>query len=421
MRPIFAVTLLGAAQQVLAFPALAEKFGSSFNGHSKRVLGIAPGFDAEAQHIDVSGEHAFVPPGHEDLRGPCPGLNALANHNYLPHSGLATIDQFITATNQVFGMGLDLATFLAIYGAIMDGDLTSWSIGGPPPSSGLLSGLLSQPRGISYSHNKYEGDVSPTRGDLYLYGNDYLLQLAQFQALYAKQSSVPDSEANYDLDVLTQFRVERFQQSLQQNPYFFNGPFSGVAVQPAAYTFIYRFFANHSASNPEGILSKEVLKSFFAISGDEGEFTYTPGYEQIPQNWYRRAVGDEYTIPYFAIDANTIALQHPEFLSVGGNTGTVDSFVGVDPADLTGGVFNAQSLLEGNNAICFAFQAAVLQAPDLLKGLVSDVTGAVAALTSALGDSLGQLDCPQLEKFDDSQLEQFPGYGKLKGDGTYSS
>lgn len=62
----------------------------------------APGFDASAQLIDVSGSHAFVPPnfGSGDLRGPCPGLNALANHNYLPHNGWASLTQFIEATNK---------------------------------------------------------------------------------------------------------------------------------------------------------------------------------------------------------------------------------------------------------------------------------------------------------------------------------
>jgi hypothetical protein len=36
-------------------------------------------FDRKAQHVSVKGEHAFMPPGPQDLRGPCPGLNALAN------------------------------------------------------------------------------------------------------------------------------------------------------------------------------------------------------------------------------------------------------------------------------------------------------------------------------------------------------
>ena len=65
----------------------------------KRVNGVAPGFDAAAQHIDTTGAHAFVPPSASDLRGPCPGLNAMANHNYLPHDGWASITQFIDATN----------------------------------------------------------------------------------------------------------------------------------------------------------------------------------------------------------------------------------------------------------------------------------------------------------------------------------
>ena len=184
-------------------------------------------------------------------------------------------------------MGIDLATFLAVYGAVIDGDLTSWSIGGPPGGS-LLSGILSQPRGISYSHNKYESDVSPTRGDLYQYGNDYLVQLPQFNDMYSRQSGVADDEVNYDLSVLTEFRSDRFQESINNNPYFLNGPFSGVIVLPAAYTFIYRFMANKSEEHPEGVLNRDVLKSFFAITGDEGSFKYTPGYERIPENWYSK-------------------------------------------------------------------------------------------------------------------------------------
>jgi hypothetical protein len=93
--------------------------------------------------------------------GPCPGLNAMANHNYIPHNGVATITQFIQGTYEVFGMGADLAAFLSVYGAVEDGDLTSWSIGGPPGILGLGG------NGLIGSHNKYEADASPTRPDLY--------------------------------------------------------------------------------------------------------------------------------------------------------------------------------------------------------------------------------------------------------------
>lgn len=57
--------------------------------------------------------------------------------------------------------GPDLSSFLAVYGAIFDSDLTSYSIGGPINGLLNLGGLLGAPQGLSGSHNKYEGDVSP--------------------------------------------------------------------------------------------------------------------------------------------------------------------------------------------------------------------------------------------------------------------
>ena len=47
----------------------------------RQAFGVNVGFDPAAQHISTSGEHAFEAPSADDLRGPCPGLNALANHN----------------------------------------------------------------------------------------------------------------------------------------------------------------------------------------------------------------------------------------------------------------------------------------------------------------------------------------------------
>ena len=54
--------------------------------------------------------------------------------------------------------------------------------------------------------------------------------------------------------------------------------------------------ANHSEEFPEGYLDKETFKSFFAVSGSSGSFTYQRGYERIPDNWYRRPLSDPYTI-----------------------------------------------------------------------------------------------------------------------------
>lgn len=57
----------------------------------------------ENQEVDVTGTHKWVAPGPNDIRGPCPGLNALANHGYFPHSGVVPLTTAATATNQVYG------------------------------------------------------------------------------------------------------------------------------------------------------------------------------------------------------------------------------------------------------------------------------------------------------------------------------
>lgn len=311
-------------------------------------------------------------------------------------------------------MGLDLATFLSVYGSVIDGDLTSFSIGGAPPA-GLLGtlGLLGTPQGLSGSHNKYETDASPTRGDLYTTGGG--LVLSQFESLFSAQPNA--ATANYDIPVLTKFRAQRRQQSVATNPYFFSGAFSGLLVEPAAYTFIYRFMSNKSAEAPEGILNQDVLKSFFSISGSPGSFVYKPGNERIPDNWYRRAIGDEYTIPFFNLDVISAAETYPEFISVGGNTGTTNSYTGVDLSNLTGGVYNAQSLLQGNNLACFALQAAQAAAPDLLKPIFPG-GNALAQLNTAVGNALAPLSCPQLASYDQTKFSIFPGYAKLNTQGT---
>lgn len=219
--------------------------------------------------------------------------------------------------------------------------------------------------------------------------------MSQWQALYAKQSSLSNDESNYNLAVLQEFRAERFNQSIANNPNFFNGPFSGVTVQPAAYTFIYRFMANKSAEHPDGVLTQDVLKSFFGITENaDGSFSGGLGCERIPDNWYKRAIGDEYTIPFYALDLNYEALQYPQFLSVGGNTGTTNSFTGVDITDLTGGVFNAQTLLQGNNLFCLGYQFAQAGLTDQLEALGGTLTELIGTISPQAAEAISNLGCP---------------------------
>jgi hypothetical protein len=98
-------------------------------------------------------------------------------------------------------------------------------------------------------------------------------------------------------------------------------------------------------------------------------------------------------------------------LNIGGNTGKPNTFTGIHVGDLTGGVFSEETLLEGNNLMCFAFQAASIANPDILKGLVGNVLAAVQKLTEALDPILQTLACPQLEKYNASLLQNYPGAG----------
>lgn len=50
--------------------------------------------------IDITGSHAFKAPGRSDQRGPCPGLNALANHGYISRTGVTSFAEVVTAINQ---------------------------------------------------------------------------------------------------------------------------------------------------------------------------------------------------------------------------------------------------------------------------------------------------------------------------------
>jgi len=52
-------------------------------------------FDPVDQFVDVSptSENPYIPPGPGDLRGPCPGLNAAANHGFIPRSGILSITE----------------------------------------------------------------------------------------------------------------------------------------------------------------------------------------------------------------------------------------------------------------------------------------------------------------------------------------
>ena len=54
-------------------------------------------------------------------------------------------------------------------------------------------------------------------------------------------------------------------------------------------------------------------------------------------------------------------------------------------------------------------------------GIIADVIGAVNQVNHAVNGALSGLGCPALSTydFDERALAKYPGYSKLKNDGTY--
>ena len=147
--------------------------------------------------------------------------------------------------------------------------------------------------------------------------------------------------------------------------------------------------SNHSAEYPNGILDKETLKSFFAITeASDGTLTWQPGYERIPDNWYRRPLGavNEYSPVSFAQDLLQIAAVVPEAVSVGGNTGTVNSFAGADLGNITGGAYQTSDLTNPTKFVCFFYQLTLAIVPDFLRSeaLGNALAGALNLLQSEI-------------------------------------
>ncbi|KAK0555646.1 hypothetical protein OC846_001611, partial [Tilletia horrida] len=201
-------------------------------------------FDAQAQYVSVEGDHEWKAPGPGDIRGPCPGLNVLANHGYFNRDGTVSLVQAIEVVNQVYGISPELGGALSAYAVVFTGNILdgTWSIGGPFQSKGLgaVTNLIAgEPQGID-SHNVYEGDASVTRADYYANnGDDYTSQVPFFQQLVdiAGNDRTRGKDV-YTREVLLKHRSLRFNHSIETNPYFFYSAFGGLVVTTAAHDFI---------------------------------------------------------------------------------------------------------------------------------------------------------------------------------------
>ncbi|KAH8806897.1 heme-thiolate peroxidase [Flagelloscypha sp. PMI_526] len=244
--------------------------------------------------------HPYKAPGPNDLRGPCPGLNTLANHGYLPRSGIATFEEIVTAVGEGFNMDHDLASGIAAFAMLARGNAytNQISIGGPtdkiPALPGNIDGNVT--KGLA-THGRFEGDVSMTRRDAAIGDNVHLdpqlfQQLLDNVALYGNDSDVTGPKSVVSYKAMQEFKYERYLDSLANDPVL-EYHFGRFVLSYGEASFTLNFFANGT----DGVLSTDTLKSIFQN-------------QTFPANWHRR--GNPGTIQLIGDGVDMVLSAHPE-------------------------------------------------------------------------------------------------------------
>ncbi|KIJ44698.1 hypothetical protein M422DRAFT_167933 [Sphaerobolus stellatus SS14] len=215
--------------------------------------------------------HPFKTQGTDEIRGPCPALNTLANHGYLPRSGVARPDQIVTAVMEGLNLGNDFAKFLTYQAFLMNGNpLTNlMSIGMKTPLTGQDPPKPAQVGGLS-QHGTFEGDTSMSRVDAF-FGDPAAFNQTRFNDLlaYATKYGV---NGTYDVTAASELRYERLQDSIATNPQLvFTSPRILSAYSEAVFPTVY--FVDGRLNNRQ--LTQQAATSFFAM-------------QRMPQDFHRQ-------------------------------------------------------------------------------------------------------------------------------------
>lgn len=241
---------------------------------------------------------------------------------------------------------------------------------------------------------------------------------------------IPEGSGEFfTLDTLIDFAAIRFNDSISTNPYFYYGPVSGTIARNTGFCFVANLMANYSSGKPE--LSEffhellpsklcrgekltpplhtahDILKTFYSVTGERGNFIYTKGHERIPSNWAKTPI--DYGLVQLNLDIVQFILKYPMFANIGGNLGRVNTFVGVNLLDPVNGVTN---LLEGGNLMCFVLEIINFAAPNYLNNIFESVLEPLKMLTDALTKPLVSLACPQLEEITRDGVPLWEALGK---------
>jgi len=179
----------------------------------------------------------------------------------LPRNGIATPAQIVTAVQEGFNMGNDLAIFVTYAAMLVDGNLITnlLSIGGKTPLTGRNPPAPAIVGGLD-THAVFEGDVSKTRGDAF-FGDNHSFNETLFDEFSAFSKRF--GAGNYNLTVGGQYRWQRIQESIATNPNFsFISPRYFTAYAETVFPVL--FFVD--GRKHDGQLNLDVARGFFQNS-----------------------------------------------------------------------------------------------------------------------------------------------------------
>ncbi|PVH83582.1 Cloroperoxidase [Cadophora sp. DSE1049] len=323
--------------------------------------------------------HKFIAPTDRDIRGPCPGLNAAANHGFIARDGITNYTELVDAVQNVYNMGYDLANFLAVFSIfIADGDLITkkLSIGCDATTRTSFNPVLTGSQPGLDGHNKFEADSSLTRNDFFLgKGDNFNFNGTLFSMM------TETTGGTFDLEGLAKFRYERYVQSRRDNPNFFFGPL-GVFTHGAA-SFVYELFP----SGTEGYVPNLQNTAAFFGAQQEADGTWSHVPERIPENWTTRQK------PYSLLDVGGQILSMYSKYPVGFGGNVNGKFIGLDfPPYIEGGNLIAA---KPSDYACLLYQLVAGPIPSSLNGIITPtVTALQFVLTAIGGESFTNLGCP---------------------------
>ncbi|KAF7362512.1 hypothetical protein MVEN_00599000 [Mycena venus] len=220
--------------------------------------------------------HQWIAPKATDVRSPCPGLNTLANHGYLPRDGRnISIPMMVQAALDGFNVGVDAILQAAKFGLLSTDDLMTLN----------LDALK--------LHNLIEHDASLSRNDLAVTGDNLHFNETIFTTLANSNPGVD----YYDPTSAGQVQHDRLAISLATNPNITNtakefivrtressfylsvmgNPLTGVAPKQ----FVNIFFREERLPIAEGwkksttVITGEILNPIMDVIIDNSNWTMT--------------------------------------------------------------------------------------------------------------------------------------------------